>query len=89
MQYKDENGVNEPSRRRLLKVIGALALAGSCPVAHAQKTQSAPGTLSPDARNEKQPFYGEHQAGILTPQQAKSAPATTRFRHSWRLHCAR
>ncbi|WP_252494461.1 hypothetical protein, partial [Escherichia coli] len=28
MQYKDENGVNEPSRRRLLKVIGALALAG-------------------------------------------------------------
>lgn len=70
MQYKDENGVNEPSRRRLLKVIGALALAGSCPVAHAQKTQSAPGTLSPDARNEKQPFYGEHQAGILTPQQA-------------------
>lgn len=70
MQYKDENGVNEPSRRRLLKGIGALALAGSCPVAHAQKTQSAPGTLSPDARNEKQPFYGEHQAGILTPQQA-------------------
>lgn len=70
MQYEDENGVNEPSRRRLLKGIGALALAGSCPVAHAQKTQSAPGTLSPDARNEKQPFYGEHQAGILTPQQA-------------------
>lgn len=27
MQYKDENGVNEPSRRRLLKGIGALALA--------------------------------------------------------------
>ncbi|EEX1485890.1 Dyp-type peroxidase [Escherichia coli] len=70
MQYKDENGVNEPSRRRLLKGIGALALAGSCPVAHAQKTQSAPGTLSPVARNEKQPFYGKHQAGILTPQQA-------------------
>lgn len=33
MQYEDENGVNEPSRRRLLKGIGALALAGSCPVA--------------------------------------------------------
>ncbi len=43
---------------------GIMALAGSCPVAHAQKTQSAPGTLSPDARKEKQPFYGEHQAGI-------------------------
>lgn len=70
MQYEDENGVNELSRRRLLKGIGALALAGSCPFAHAQKPQSAPGTLSPDARNEKQSFYGEHQAGILTPQQA-------------------
>jgi deferrochelatase/peroxidase EfeB len=39
-------------------------------VAHAAKPQSAPGTLSPDARMETQPFYGEHQAGILTPQQA-------------------
>ncbi len=36
MQYEDENGVNELSRRRLLKGIGALALAESCPVAHAQ-----------------------------------------------------
>ncbi|MFP1591164.1 hypothetical protein ACLB1M_10175 [Escherichia coli] len=27
MQYEDKNGVNEPSRRRLLKGIGALALA--------------------------------------------------------------
>lgn len=26
MQYEDKNGVNEPSRRRLLKGIGALAL---------------------------------------------------------------
>ncbi|MTD77100.1 deferrochelatase/peroxidase EfeB, partial [Escherichia coli] len=52
MQYEDEYGVNEPSCRRILKASGALAMAGSCPVAHAQKTQSAPGTLSPDARNE-------------------------------------
>lgn len=74
MQQDNENGVSEPSRRRLLKGMGALggalALAGGCPVAHAQKTQSAPGTLSPDARSEQQPFYGQHQAGILTPQQA-------------------
>lgn len=74
MQQDNENGVSEPSRRRLLKGMGALggalALAGGCPVAHAQKPQSAPGTLSPDARSETQPFYGEHQAGILTPQQA-------------------
>lgn len=74
MQHDNENGVSEPSRRRLLKGMGALggalALVGGCPVAHAQKPQSAPGTLSPDARSETQPFYGEHQAGILTPQQA-------------------
>ena len=72
MQQDNENGVSEPSRRRLLKGMGALecvalALAGGCPVAHAQKPQSAPGTLSPDARSETQPFYGQHQAGILTP----------------------
>ncbi|PTA96455.1 deferrochelatase/peroxidase EfeB [Kluyvera sp. Nf5] len=74
MNDKEEYGVSEPSRRRLLKGMGALggalALVGGCPVAHAAKPQSAPGTLSPNARMEKQPFYGEHQAGILTPQQA-------------------
>ena len=74
MNDKEEYGVSEPSRRRLLKGMGALggalALGGGCPVAHAAKPQSAPGTLSPNARMEKQPFYGEHQAGILTPQQA-------------------
>jgi deferrochelatase/peroxidase EfeB len=66
--------VNEPSRRRLLKGIGALggalAISGGCPMAQAAKAESSPGTLAPDARQEKQPFYGPHQAGILTPQQA-------------------
>ncbi|MFY9997267.1 MAG: iron uptake transporter deferrochelatase/peroxidase subunit [Leclercia sp.] len=74
MSKHDDYDVAEPSRRRLLKGVGvlggALALAGGCPVAHAAKPQSAPGTLSPDARMETQPFYGPHQAGILTPQQA-------------------
>ena len=74
MNKYDEYDVAEPSRRRLLKGVGALggalALAGGCPVAHAAKPQSAPGTLSPDARMETQPFHGLHQAGILTPQQA-------------------
>lgn len=64
----------EPARRRLLKSMGALggalALTGGCPVAHGTPAQSAPGTLSPDARMEKQPFHGAHQAGVLTPQQA-------------------
>jgi deferrochelatase/peroxidase EfeB len=66
--------VNEPSRRRLLKGIGALggalAITGGCPVAHAVSGNSSPGALSPDARAEAQPFYGQHQAGVLTPQQA-------------------
>ncbi|MFZ3618419.1 iron uptake transporter deferrochelatase/peroxidase subunit [Leclercia barmai] len=74
MNKHDEYDVAEPSRRRLLKGVGALggalALAGGCPVAHAAKPQSAPGTLSPDAGMETQPFHGLHQAGILTPQQA-------------------
>jgi deferrochelatase/peroxidase EfeB len=73
MNHDDDYGVSEPSRRRLLKSMGALggalALTGGCP-AHAAKPQSAPGTVSPDARMETQPFYGTHQAGILTPQQA-------------------
>lgn len=74
MNKDDDYGVTEPSRRRLLKGMGALggalAIAGGCPVAHAAKPQSAPGTVSPDARMEKQPFFGAHQAGVLTPQQA-------------------
>lgn len=73
MNHNEDYGVSEPSRRRLLKSMGALggalALTGGCP-AHAAKPQSAPGTVSPDARMETQPFYGAHQAGILTPQQA-------------------
>ncbi|HBR3695896.1 TPA: deferrochelatase/peroxidase EfeB [Klebsiella pneumoniae] len=74
MAQQKPHDVNEPSRRRLLKGIGALggalAITGGCPVAHAAKAESSPGTLAPDARQEKQPFYGPHQAGILTPQQA-------------------
>jgi deferrochelatase/peroxidase EfeB len=74
MAENKPDDLTEPSRRRLLKNIGALggalALTGGCPVAHAAKPQSAPGTLSPDARMETQPFHGTHQAGVLTPQQA-------------------
>lgn len=71
---KQRENVSEPSRRRLLKNLGALggafALAGGCAVAHGETGNSSPGTLPPDARRERQPFYGTHQAGILTPQQA-------------------
>ncbi|PVF03459.1 deferrochelatase/peroxidase EfeB, partial [Yersinia pestis] len=62
-----------PSRRRLIlgmgMVSGALVLGGA-------KTAQAADCRSPDVagtqdeRWQKQPFYGQHQAGVLTPQQA-------------------
>lgn len=74
MDEKTQYGAHQPARRRLLKSLGALggalAVTGGCPVAHAAKQETSPGTLPPDARMEKQPFYGVHQAGVLTPQQA-------------------
>ncbi|VTN15659.1 Deferrochelatase/peroxidase EfeB precursor [Raoultella terrigena] len=58
---------------RLLKGIGALggalAITGGCPVAHAAKSNSSPGTLSPTRVWRSSPFMACHQAGILTPQQ--------------------
>lgn len=73
MARKPAYDVPEPSRRRLLKgmgiVSGALAVSGGCPL-QAQEKSFSPGALSPNARQEAQPFYGAHQAGIVTPQQA-------------------
>ncbi|EOS93162.1 iron uptake transporter deferrochelatase/peroxidase subunit [Erwinia tracheiphila] len=64
-----------PERRRLLKGMGilggAFAISGGCPV-HAGENNApfSPGVLPPNARQEAQPYYGAHQAGIVTPQQA-------------------
>lgn len=70
MAEKHHAGVTEPARRRLLKGIGvlggALAVSGGCPVAHGAPAATA----SPEGRKETLPFYGVHQAGVLTPQQA-------------------
>jgi deferrochelatase/peroxidase EfeB len=65
----------EPGRRRLLKGLGMLggALAmGGCPVAHAAPAAQRAEKTSDDedARKQSVDFYGEHQAGILTPQQS-------------------
>ncbi|MEI7065601.1 iron uptake transporter deferrochelatase/peroxidase subunit [Dickeya chrysanthemi] len=61
--------IASPSRRRLLQGLGmmggALAL-GADRLAQAQDKPQA----AQDERWEKQPFLGEHQAGIVTPQQA-------------------
>lgn len=58
-----------PSRRRLLQGLGmmggALAL-GADRLAQAEEKPQA----VQDERWEKQPFLGEHQAGVVTPQQA-------------------
>lgn len=70
-----KNDAAQPSRRRLLQGLGMLggaaALGGGCPFHAASAAESfSPGTVAPDARQQAQPFYGAHQAGILTPQQA-------------------
>jgi deferrochelatase/peroxidase EfeB len=67
------NDAAMPSRRRLLKgfgLLGGAAIAGSCPVSGATGERFSPGALSPATREDRQPFYGAHQAGIVTPQQA-------------------
>lgn len=73
---KDQE-LQQPARRRLLKGLGMLggaAAAGAgCPFhagAAEQPDSFAPGTVTPNARQQQQPFYGVHQAGIITPQQA-------------------
>ena len=66
---QDEQAAS-PSRRRLLQGLGmmggALALAGPSLARAAEE----PLATSQDERWQKKPFYGQHQAGILTPQQA-------------------
>ncbi|MFZ4832025.1 iron uptake transporter deferrochelatase/peroxidase subunit [Rouxiella sp. Mn2063] len=61
------------SRRRLLKgaglVGGALAFGGATQALAEQPAGVTP-AVAKDERWSSQPFHGEHQAGILTPQQA-------------------
>ncbi|MFB4354836.1 iron uptake transporter deferrochelatase/peroxidase subunit [Pantoea sp. BS_4] len=73
---KDQE-LQQPARRRLLKGLGMLggaaAVGAGCPFhagAAEQPDSFAPGTVTPNARQQRQPFYGVHQAGIITPQQA-------------------
>lgn len=70
----DKNDAAQPSRRRLLQGLGMLggaaALGGGCPFHTAAADSFSPGTVAPNLRQQSQPFYGAHQAGIVTPQQA-------------------
>ena len=67
-----KQGVPLPARRQLLKGLGimgtALAAGAGCPVAHGAVARVDAG--ADERRDQHQPFYGAHQAGILTPQQA-------------------
>ena len=70
----DKNDAAQPSRRRLLQGLGMLggaaALGGGCPFHTVAADSFSPGTVAPNLRQQAQPFYGAHQAGIVTPQQA-------------------
>ncbi|QCR35854.1 iron uptake transporter deferrochelatase/peroxidase subunit [Nissabacter sp. SGAir0207] len=65
-------GGHQPARRRLLLGMGALGGALALRGPARAEPPAAPGVLPPDAREMRQPFYGVHQSGILTPQQASA-----------------
>ncbi|MBS0054476.1 iron uptake transporter deferrochelatase/peroxidase subunit [Yersinia sp. Marseille-Q3913] len=71
--YQQDNGAALPSRRRLLLgmgvMSGALALGGA-KAARAADCPAPEVAPAQDERWQKQPFYGQHQSGVLTPQQA-------------------
>ncbi|CAK9885177.1 MAG: Deferrochelatase/peroxidase EfeB [Candidatus Erwinia impunctatus] len=75
MNKQPDDNAAEPSRRRLLKGVGilggALAVGGGCPV-HAAPPPAAAAQSDRTGlqRDRVQSFYGRHQAGIVTPQQA-------------------
>lgn len=69
--HPQSQGAASPSRRRLLQGLGLGALAlGSSRLAQAAGNAAEPLATPQDERWQKQPFYGRHQAGVLTPQQA-------------------
>ncbi|ANS43490.1 iron uptake transporter deferrochelatase/peroxidase subunit [Serratia inhibens] len=69
--HPQSTGAASPSRRRLLHGLGlgVLALGSSRLTQATEKGADAPASPQ-DERWQKQPFYGMHQGGILTSQQA-------------------
>jgi len=65
---------HQPARRSLLKTLGALGgalvVGGGCPMAAAAITTKTDAPAPTQGRLDSEPFYGQHQSGILTPQQA-------------------
>lgn len=57
------------SRRRLLGVVGAGALAGAAGIGGYQVAQASEDDATSDGTSRSYPFHGEHQSGIVTPTQ--------------------
>lgn len=69
--HPQSTGAASPSRRRLLQGLGLGVLAlGSSRLTQATEKGAEPLATPQDERWQKQPFYGAHQSGILTAQQA-------------------
>lgn len=69
--HPQSKGAASPSRRRLLQGLGLGVLAlGSSRLTQAAEQGADPLATPQDERWQKQPFYGAHQGGILTSQQA-------------------
>ncbi|MBC8635182.1 deferrochelatase/peroxidase EfeB [Caballeronia sp. EK] len=62
----DQSTPRRPGRRGFLKAGAAAGLASGAGVARAALTR----TPADDAQRQTEPFYGAHQAGIVTPQQS-------------------
>lgn len=74
---KTDNPVS-PSRRALLLGVGATGVAGVLAPQSAQALSSDNVTTAPESEklHESQPFYGQHQPGIVTPRPAAGLVAS-------------
>ncbi|NTX22206.1 Dyp-type peroxidase domain-containing protein, partial [Burkholderia cepacia] len=66
----DHNQPPRPARRGFLKAGGAAVAAGLAAASMpAAKAADAPAAAPAPAHDGVEPFYGQHQSGIATPQQ--------------------
>ncbi|PTB16868.1 deferrochelatase/peroxidase EfeB [Trinickia symbiotica] len=65
----DRNGPFQPARRGFLKAGGAAAVAATA-LGTAAAAQATPAAANDDPYRALEPFFGQHQGGIVTPQQS-------------------
>ncbi|RKP45154.1 iron uptake transporter deferrochelatase/peroxidase subunit [Trinickia fusca] len=79
MSTHDDNAPKEAKRRGFLKAGGVAGLAAALGAASGGTQAAAKPSHAPDARDPMaaaEPFFGEHQGGIVTPQQSHAYVAT-------------